>query len=118
MNKVNSILKEKGSAVWSISSDATVLDAVRLMEDKKIGAVLVMDDEKLAGIFSERDFAYKIGCFEKAPHEIKVSEVMTPDPITVSPGQTVNDCMALMTDHHIRHLPVVDNGRLVGVISI
>ena len=118
MNKVKQILNEKGDAVWSVSSNATALDAVLLMADKKIGAVLVVEDEKLVGVFTERDFAYKIGCFEKAPHEIKISEVMTPNPITVSPAQSVNDCMALMTDNHIRHLPVMDDGKLVGVISI
>lgn len=118
MNKVNYILNAKGRAVWSVQSDATALDAVTLMADKNIGAVLVMDGEKLLGIFTERDFAYKIGCFEKSPHDIKILEVMTPDPITVTPEQTVNHCMALMTDNHIRHLPVFENGRLVGLVSI
>ena len=118
MNKVKRLLKVKGDAVWSVPATATALDAVRLMADKKIGAVLVVDDGKLAGIFTERDFAYKIGCFEKAPHEIKVVDVMTPNPITITPGHSVNDCMALMTENHIRHLPVMDDDRLVGVISI
>jgi len=118
MNKVNRILKDKGRAVWSVPSNATALDAVTLMADKNIGAVLVIDVGKLVGIFTERDFAYKIGCYEKAAQEIMVSEVMTPNPITVSPEQSVNDCMALMTDNHVRHLPVLDQGQLVGVISI
>jgi CBS domain-containing protein len=118
MNKVSRILKDKGSVVWSVPSNTTALDAVMLMADKKIGAVLVIDDGKLVGIFTERDFAYKIGCYEKAAHEIKISEVMTPNPITVSTEQSVNDCMALMTDNHVRHLPVLDQGQIVGVISI
>lgn len=118
MNKVRSILKMKGSAVWSFPSSATALDAVKLMADKHIGGVLVVDGEKLVGIFTERDFAYKIGCFEKPPHEIKLSEVMTLNPITVTPENSINDCMGLMTDNHIRHLPVVDDGKLVGVVSI
>jgi len=118
MNKVNYILNAKGRVVWSVQSDATALDAVTLMAEKNIGAVLVMDGEKLLGIFTERDFAYKIGCFEKSPHDIKILEVMTPDPITVTPGETVNHCMALMTDNHIRHLPVIEDGHLVGVVSI
>jgi len=118
MNKVRNILKLKGNSVWSVPSSTTALDAVRLMAEKHIGGVLVVDDGKLVGIFTERDFAYKIGCFEKAPHEIKLSEVMTFNPITVTPENSVNDCMALMTDKHIRHLPVVEDGRLLGVISI
>jgi len=118
MNKIGRILKDKGNAVWSIPSNASALDAVTLMTEKRIGAVLVVDDGKLVGIFSERDFAYKIGCNEKEPREIKISEVMTRDPITINPEQSVNDCMTLMTDKHIRHLPVMDQGQLVGVISI
>ena len=118
MNKVRNILKIKGGAVWSVPSSATALDAVKLMAEKHIGGVLVVDDGKLVGIFTERDFAYKIGCLEKAPHEIKLFEVMTLNPITVTPDNSVNDCMALMTDKHIRHLPVVEDGRLLGVISI
>ena len=118
MNKVNRILKNKGNMVWSVPSNASALDAVLLMADKKIGAVLVVDEGRLVGIFSERDFAYKIGCHEKAPSAITIAEVMTPNPITITPEQTINDCMALMTDKHIRHLPVVDQGQIVGVVSI
>ncbi len=118
MNKVSRILKDKGNAVWSIPPDASALDAVTLMAEKRIGAVLVVDGGKLVGIFSERDFAYKIGSHEKAPREIKIAEVMTRDPITINPDQSINDCMALMTDKHVRHLPVIDQGQLIGVISI
>lgn len=118
MNKVKHMLKVKGGNVWKVSSDATVLDALKLMADKQIGAVIVMDGERVAGIFSERDFARKVGLFEKSPHSVRVGEVMTTDLITVSPDSTVNDCMALMTDKRIRHLPVIEEGRLVGVVSI
>lgn len=118
MNKVKRLLKDKGNVVWSVPVTATALDAVLLMADKNIGAVMVLDGDNLAGIFTERDFAYKIGCFEKAAHEILITEVMTPDPLTITPAHSVNDCMALMTDNHFRHLPVIEHGKLVGVISI
>lgn len=118
MNKVKHMLKAKGGRVWTVTSDATVLDALKLMAEKQIGAVVVMDGEQVAGIFSERDFARKVGLFEKSPHAVRIGEVMTTDLITVSPDNTVNDCMALMTDKRVRHLPVVENGRLVGLLSI
>jgi CBS domain-containing protein len=118
MNKVKQMLKVKGGRVWKVSSDATVLDALKLMAEKQIGAVVVMDGERVAGIFSERDFARKVGLFEKSPRSVRVSEVMTTEVITVTPENTVNDCMALMTDKRIRHLPVLENGRLVGLLSI
>ncbi len=118
MNKVKHMLKIKGSRVWKVSSDATVLDALKLMAEKQIGAVIVMDGDRVAGIFSERDFARKVGLREQSPHSVRVSEVMTTDLITVSPDSSVNDCMALMTEKRIRHLPVIEDGRLVGVISI
>ncbi|MEZ0395725.1 MAG: CBS domain-containing protein [Anaerolineales bacterium] len=118
MNKVKHMLKVKGSRVWKVSTDATVLEALKLMAEKQIGAVLVMDGERVAGIFSERDFARKVGLFEKPPRSVRVGEVMTTDLVTVSPDNTVNDCMALMTDKRIRHLPVIEEGRLVGLVSI
>lgn len=118
MNKVKHMLKVKGGRVWKVSSNATVLDALKLMAEKQIGAVIVMDGDRVAGIFSERDFARKVGLLEKSPRAVRVGEVMTTDLITVSPDSTVNDCMALMTDKRIRHLPVLEEGRLVGVISI
>ena len=118
MNKVNRLLKNKGSVVYTVPLTATALDAVLLMAEKNIGAVMVVDGDRLVGIFTERDFAYKIGCIEKIPHEIMITEVMTPDPLTITPAHSINDCMTLMTDNHFRHLPVVDHGKLVGVISI
>jgi CBS domain-containing protein len=118
MNKVKNLLKNKGNVVYSVPLTATALDAVLLMADKNIGAVMVVDGDRLVGIFTERDFAYKIGCIEKVPHEIMITEVMTPDPLTITPAHSVNDCMTLMTENHFRHLPVLDHGKLVGVISI
>lgn len=118
MNKVKHMLKVKGGRVWTIDSEATVLEALKLMAEKQVGAVVVMDGKRVAGIFSERDFARKVGLFEKSPHSVRVGDVMTTDLITVSPDNTVNDCMALMTDKRIRHLPVMEEGRLVGLVSI
>ncbi len=118
MNSVKQILRVKGNAVWKVSKDATVLDALRLMAEKGTGSVVVMDGDKVAGIFTERDFARKVGLYEIKPSEIKISEVMTSDLITVGMDDSVNECMTLMTEKHIRHLPVIENGQLSGIISI
>ena len=118
MNKVWQILRSKGNQVWKVSKDATVLDALTLMADKKTGSVVVMDGEQIAGIFTERDFARKIGLIEVKSKAVSVSEVMTTELITVKPDDSVNHCMTIMTDKHIRHLPVIDDGKLVGIVSI
>jgi CBS domain-containing protein len=118
MNKVWQILRSKGNQVWKVSKDATVSDALTLMADKKTGSVVVMDGEQIAGIFTERDFARKIGLIEVKSKEVSVSEVMTTELITVKPDDSVNHCMTIMTDKHIRHLPVIDDGKLVGIVSI
>lgn len=116
---VANLLTGKGSEIWSVGVDSTVLDALREMADKNIGALVVLaGDGGLAGIVSERDYARKVVLFNRDSESTKVAEIMTGDVITVSPTDTVNNCMALMTEHRIRHLPVVDNDRLVGVISI
>ena len=118
MNKVWQILKNKGSQVWTVSQDAMVLDALKLLAEKEIGSLVVMDGEKVVGIFSERDHARKGVLIGKQPEATKIAEVMTGDLITVSPDQSVNECMALMTERHIRHLPVFDGDQLIGLISI
>jgi CBS domain-containing protein len=118
MNTVQYILKTKGDRVWKISRDATVLEALQLMAEKQTGSVVVMDGDKVAGIFTERDFARKVGVYEIKPSAIKVSEVMTSDLITVAREDSINRCMEIMTDKHIRHLPVTENGQLVGIVSI
>jgi CBS domain-containing protein len=118
MNKVQYILKTKGNSVWKVSADTTVLDALKLMAEKETGSVVVMSGSKVAGIFTERDFARKVGPFEKKPDEVKVSEVMTTDLITIGLDDSVNRCMEIMTEKRIRHLPVLENGQVIGIISI
>ena len=118
MATVNQMLMSKGSEVYAISPDATVLDALRLMAEKDVGALVVVDGEELAGIFSERDYARKIALQGKSSRTTPVWAVMTDDVICVSPDQTADKCMVIMTEKRIRHLPVLENGRLVGIISI
>ncbi len=115
---VKYLLQRKGNEIWSTSSDATVFEALQLMAEKDIGALVVIDNEKLTGIFSERDYARKVILQGKSSRETLVQEIMTKDVITVQAAQSVADCMGLMTDKHIRHLPVLDNDELVGIISI
>ncbi|MBN2149671.1 MAG: CBS domain-containing protein [Anaerolineales bacterium] len=118
MNSVAKILKSKGNTVYTISKEALVSDALKVFVEKQIGSVVVMEGDTLIGIFTERDFVRKVGLFGKDPQSIRIEEVMTKEVITVKPSQSVNDCMALMTNHHIRHLPVVKGGHLVGILSI
>jgi CBS domain-containing protein len=114
---VQNMLRGK-SSIYSVEPGDTVLKALRLMADKNIGAVLVRSDQKLEGIFSERDYARKVILLGKTSRETLVSEIMTTHVVCVEPGWTADQCMALMTERRIRHLPVVENGRLIGVISI
>jgi CBS domain-containing protein len=118
MTTVRQILQAKGTSVWTISPQATVLDALRLMAEKNVGALLVTEGEQVAGIFSERDLARSVALKGRTAEDTLVSEVMTARVIYVRPGQSMEDVMALMTDKHIRHLPVMDGNQLVGVISI
>jgi CBS domain-containing protein len=104
--------------VYTVAPDATVFDALRLMAEKNIGAVLVMAENDLVGILSERDYARKMVLHGKNSRETYVREIMTDEVVIVAPGWTCGECMALMTERHIRHLPVTDEGRLIGVISI
>ncbi|WP_462382554.1 CBS domain-containing protein [Pseudomonas sp. Marseille-QA0892] len=104
--------------VHTISPDATVLDALRLMADKNVGALPVLRDGELVGIISERDYARKVVLQGRSSFATPVSEIMTEAVIIVLPQQTVSECMSLMTEHHLRHLPVMGNGRLVGLLSI
>ncbi len=115
---VASILKAKGSAVWSLSPEATVYEAVALMAEKGVGALAVVDGARLAGIVSERDYARKVILKGKSSKETLVGEIMTAEVVTVEPRRTVAECMRIMTDHHVRHLPVLENGALVGMVSI
>ncbi len=118
MNKVWQLLKAKGGQVWTISKDATVLDGLKLMAEKQIGALVVIDRGDLVGIFTERDFARRVGLNGLRPEDTRIEDVMTKKVITIDKDQSVNDCMALMTEKRIRHLPVIENGHLVGLISI
>lgn len=118
MNTVRHILEVKGQDVWTIPPEATVLEALRLMADKDIGALLVVEGERLVGILSERDYARKVILMGKASKDTPVREIMTSKLYTVHPDQTVEECMALMTNHRIRHLPVMDGPEIIGVISL
>ncbi len=106
------------SSVYSVAPGDTVYDALRLMADKNIGAVIVRSDQKLEGIFSERDYARKVILVGKTSRETLVQEIMTSPVISIEPDWTADQCMALMTDKRIRHLPVIEQNRLIGVISI
>jgi signal-transduction protein with cAMP-binding, CBS, and nucleotidyltransferase domain len=118
MNKVWKVLQSKGERTWSVPPEASVQEALTVMAEHGIGSVLVMEGGLLAGIITERDFARKLGVEGRSPSTVAVGEVMTRELITVTPGQSVNECMAIMTEKRIRHLPVVEDGRLVGLISI
>lgn len=115
---VRQILQSKGGKIWSISPQSTVFEALVLMEEKDVGAVLVVENEKLVGIFSERDYARKVVLKGRSSKDTKVSELMSSDVLYVHPNQTIDECMALMTNKHFRHLPVLDNDKLVGIITI
>ncbi|MDH4149441.1 MAG: CBS domain-containing protein [Betaproteobacteria bacterium] len=119
MKTVSQLLQDKGGgAVASVTPETKVFDALKLMAERNIGALLVMNGDKLAGIMSERDYARKVILLGKSSHELKVSEIMSEDVVTVTPVQTVDDCMSLMTGRRIRHLPVLDEGKVAGVLSI
>jgi CBS domain-containing protein len=118
MITVGSVLQEKGDRIWSVSPESMVYDALTLMAEKNLGAVLVMDGARIAGIFSERDYARKVTLKGKSSRETPVKEIMTQDVLFVRPGHSIEDCMALMTDKRIRHLPVMEGEKLMGVISI
>jgi len=118
MKRVKEMLRVKGHDVWTIAGDATVFQALELMADRNIGAVLVMDGDSLAGILSERDYARKVDLRGRSCQDTAVDEIMTRRVVYVYPDQTAEECMALMTDKRVRHLPVMENDRVVGVISI
>ena len=118
MKTVRDLLAGKSSEVWSIGPDATVYDAIALMSERGIGAVLVLEGGNLAGILSERDYARRVILKGKASRETRVREIMTTELIHVTHDKTLDDCMAIMTTSRIRHLPVVHEGRLAGILSI
>lgn len=120
MGKVRNILQAKGHAVYAIHPDDTVYEALKVLIDKNVGALVVLDkEEKFLGIFSERDYARKVILKGRASKETLIREIMTERPITVTEDDSIEDCMVMMTDKRIRHLPVTDdNNRLIGLISI
>ena len=115
---ISEILSHKGNQVWSISPDETVFDAIQLMADKNIGALLVIERERLVGILTERDYTRKVALKGKSSKQTAVKEILSGHVIHATPDHTVEDCMRLMTEHRVRHLPVLENDRIVGVISI
>lgn len=119
MKTVADILKSKPhSQIHTIWPSATVLEAISLMADKGIGALVVVEGEKVVGIISERDYARKVVLMERSSYNTEVSDIMTHDVITVSPGKKIEFCMELMTEKRLRHLPVLENDKLIGLISI
>ncbi|MDX1432206.1 MAG: CBS domain-containing protein [Gammaproteobacteria bacterium] len=118
MTVVKTLLESKGSDIWSVSPDASVYDAIRLMAEKEVGALLVLRDGALVGIVSERDYARKVVLKGRSSKSTPVSEVMTARVAYARPDQSVDECMAMMTEKRVRHLPVMDGDRLLGVVSI
>ncbi|MFB2119726.1 CBS domain-containing protein [Parapedobacter sp. 2B3] len=118
MKTVKHILHNKPAGVHSVSPDASVLEALKLMMEKNISALLVVDGGQLKGIFTERDYARKIILQGKSSKDTAIWEVMTRDPHTITPDEAVDQCMQLMTNNHFRHLPVLNEGTVVGIISI
>lgn len=118
MGTVRQLLEEKGRNVWTIGPDASVYDAVALMAEKEIGALPVVQDGRLVGLISERDYARKVILKGRASKDTPVRDIMTTRVVYARPEQTVEECMAVITDQRVRHLPVLENGRLIGLISI
>jgi CBS domain-containing protein len=116
---IRQFLDKKGRDVWSVRADSPVFDALKLMAEKNCGALVVLDDnDRLAGVISERDYARKVALHRKASVDTPVSEIMTADVVTVTESDSLDHCLSLMSAHNIRHLPVVDGRKLVGVLGI
>ncbi|HTJ48657.1 MAG TPA: CBS domain-containing protein [Cyclobacteriaceae bacterium] len=118
MGKVKNILDSKGKVVFSVEPSVMVLKAITLMCEKNIGGLLITEGDKLVGIFTERDYARKLILKGKSSKDTPIGDLMTRNPFTVTPENSIEDCMKLMTDKHIRHLPVEEDGKLIGMISI
>ena len=112
------ILEQKGRDVWSLPPEASVYEAIKMMSEKQVGALLVMRNNNLLGFISERDYARKVILQGRSSRETRVSEIMSAPVMTVSPAHTIDECMRLMTDNRFRHLPVMENGRVTGIVSI
>ena len=118
MGTVRNLLEKKGNAVYSVSPDSSVYDALEELEEKNLGGLVVVENGKLIGVFTERDYARKVILKGRSSKETIVRDIMSSRPIFVNPDNTIDDCMQLMSDKHIRHLPVLENDKLIGVISI
>ena len=118
MKKVHQLLDEKGTQVWSIGPEASVYEALALMADKGIGALLVIDDTGPVGLFSERDYARNVVLKGRTSRDTPVGEIMSSHVLCVTPDQPAEEAMALMTEHRVRHLPVIDDGQVLGMVSI
>ena len=118
MSKISSILETRAGEIWSVESDQSVLEAIKLMAEKGVGAVLVIDNGKLSGILSERDYARKIILENRSSDSTFVRDIMTHKVFTTTPNSSVAECMTMMTDNDFRHLPVVDGEKVIGMISI
>lgn len=117
-DKIELILKQKGGNVWSVSPDQSVYEAIKQMAEKGVGALLVLSDGALVGIISERDYARKVILEGRSSKDTSVREIMTSPVVYVTPTSTLDECMGIMTDRRIRHLPVLEEGRVRGVVSI
>ncbi|HVW77614.1 MAG TPA: CBS domain-containing protein [Alloacidobacterium sp.] len=115
---ISAILKSKPTEIWQTTPTASVYEAIELMAEKQVGALPVMEQGRLRGILSERDYARKVILKGRSSKDTPVADIMTPNPITITPQHTVADCMRIVTDRRIRHLPVVEDGKLTGMISI
>ena len=118
MNFVSQLLAAKGHDVWSVPPASTVFAALQLMAEKRVGALLVLDEGSLVGVFSERDYARKVILKDKSSKDTQVADIMSSKVVTVRPDQSIEECMRLMTEKRVRHLPVMDSENLVGMISI
>ncbi len=118
MKLVSQLLEAKGHDVWSVTPDTTVLDALQLMADRKVGALLVLEEDRLVGVFSERDYARKVVLKGKSSKDTPVRDIMSSNIVSVEPDQSTEKCMSLMTEKLVRHLPVIDGEKLIGMISI
>lgn len=112
------LISNKGFEMYSVTPDSMVYEAIKLMSEAKVGALLVMENDQLVGIISERDYSRKVILEARSSRETPVRDIMTANVLTVNPEQSIEDCMKIMSDHHIRHIPVVENGKPIGVLSV
>ncbi len=118
MSTISNLLKVKGKKVWSIGPERSVFDALKLMAEKNIGALLVVDNDRPVGLISERDYARKVILKGHHSTELKVADIMIRQVVCTQPDESVEECMAIMTERHIRHLPVLEKGKVIGMVSI